>query len=125
MCYSRVSVRLLSLVCSCLLRLYCCCCVVPAYVLVPLSSRAEERSWLQVPQQLNHIHLSSPCLAALVVCLLAYLRSLPDSTRDELAELLLQAERAPLGEEAALLARVKERALRALEGRLLRPIQVG
>lgn len=37
----------------------------------------------------------------------------------------MQAESATSEVKAALLAQVKDRALRALEGRLLRPLQVG
>jgi len=52
-------------------------------------------------------------------------RSLSGSTREHLAELLMQAESATAEVKAALLTQVKDKALRALEGRLLRPLQVG
>lgn len=52
-------------------------------------------------------------------------RSLPDETREQLQDLLHEAESAASPAEAAVLeARVKARALKALEGKLWRPFQV-
>jgi hypothetical protein len=54
----------------------------------------------------------------LVLC-----RNLPDALREQLSELLGQAESGPPAEYARLEAQVKDKALRALEGQLFRPLQ--
>jgi hypothetical protein len=52
-------------------------------------------------------------------------RSLPDDTREQLQDMLHEAETASSPAEAAAIeARVKDKALKALEGRLRRPMQV-